>query len=316
MTGASATIDDTLRVLLTPGKGMIAPDEHPDRLAQALGLDVRHRSMVLATPGLANWISAAVVDADALQPGLPGLDRAGPIIGVRLGSDTDNYRHGDSLAGRRLQIQAALLLFREEGARFVKWRADLDPMRGAAAAYVDTRYLAACAALSIRCDLVPVLDVAMPNQRTHSLSVATAVTANALTALFAELVENDVDPARVLVRMNMVRAGVSHETQTSSRQVGVTTLRVLDGSLPDEAPGVMFMSTGMSVTEACSDLAAISASAKVSEWRRPLTFGFSRALLQRGTRAWARDGEAAAQELIAQDCAAASAATSGSLLGV
>jgi fructose-bisphosphate aldolase class 1 len=323
MTGALGTLDDTLRILLTPGKGMIAPDEHPDRLAEALGVDVpdahtrsRHRAMVLATPSLERWISAAVVDADALQIGLPGRGPAGPIIGVRLGSDTDNYRHGGSLAGRRLQIQAALSLFREEGARFVKWRADLDPMRGAASAYVDTRYLAACAALSIRCDLVPVLDVAMPNQRTHSLSVATAVTANALTALFAELVENDADPARVLVRMNMVRAGVSHELQTSHRQVGITTLRVLDLVMPDEAPGVMFMSTGMSAPEACADLAAISAQAMARGWQSPFTFGFSRALLHRGTRAWVRDGDAAAQELIAQDCAAASAATSGSLLAV
>lgn len=323
MTGASGTLDETLRILLTPGKGMIAPDEHPDRLAQALGVDVadahsrsRHRSMVLATPGLDRWISAAVLDADALQVGLPERGHEGPIIGVRLGSDTDDYRQRDSLSGRILQIQAALSLFREEGARFVKWRADLDPMREVASAYVDTHYLAVCAALSLRSDLVPVIDVAMPNQRTHSLAVATAVTVNALTALASGLVENGVDPARVLIRMNMVRAGVAHELQTSPRQVGLTTLRVLEEALPQEAPGVMFMSTGMSTAEACADLAAICARAKATRWARPLTFGFSRALLLRATQAWVREGDAVAQELIAEDCAAACAATSGNLLGV
>jgi fructose-bisphosphate aldolase class 1 len=307
------SVDATLETLLAPGKGMIAPDEHPDRLARSLGVDIadplvrgRHRAMVLSTPHLKTWISAVVVDRDALV-----LDRdpAGLLVGIRLGSDTDEFRHGDSVTRRAADLRAQLSGLREGGASFVKWRADLDPMTAPASAYVDTAYLAACAAVSLDCGLLPVLDVAMPNQRTHSSSVAIAVTANALTSLFAALRERDVDVSRVLVRMNMVRAGAWHDHQPSPRQVGIATLRVLSKNLPEEAPGVMFMSTGLDGSEACADLAAISAEAESSGWVRPFTFGFSRALLNRATTAWVRDGEEVAHRLIAQECAAASAAT-------
>lgn len=310
---ATGSVDATLETLLTPGRGMIAPDEHPDRLARALGVDVadpparsRHRAMVLSTPDLRTWISAVVVDRDAI---VLDLDPAGLLLGIRLGSDTDKFRHGDSITGRAADLHSQLSGLREAGASFVKWRADLDPMTAPASAYVDTSFLAACAAVSLDCGLAPVLDVAMPNQRTHSASVAIAVTANALTSLFAALRERDVDVSRVLVRMNMVRAGAWHDHQPTPRQVGIATLRVLSKNLPEEAPGVMFMSTGLNGPEACADLAAISAEAESSGWPHPFTFGFSRALVGRATTAWVRDGEEVAHRLIAQECAAASAAT-------
>lgn len=322
MTSRQSSIEATLQVLLTPGKGLIAPDEHPDRLARALGIDhadpltrSRHRAMVLETPHLNRWISAAVIDAEALLAGTLSIDPDGPALGVRLGSDTDHYQYGEALSRRVGQMGAQLSMLRDRGVAFAKWRADLDPTTATASAYVDTRYLAACAAMTLEADMAPVLDVAMPNQRTHSLAVAIAVSANALNSLFVALTDHDVDPAHVLVRMNMVRAGIWHEDQTSPAQAGRSTLRVLAGGLPDEAPGVMFMSTGMSSAEACADLAAISMEADRSGWHRPMTFGFGRALLERGTRAWVRDGEVAAQTLIAEDCAAAAAAAAGRLIG-
>ena len=316
MTTDHAQVDQTLSILLTPDKGLIAPDEHPDLLARAVGVDIadpltrsRHRSMVLSTPDLPHWIVAAVVDVEAFGSGEPVEVPPGIVVGVRLGSDTDHYRYGDTLARRTEQLRAELSRFRAAGVRFVKWRADLDPLTGPASAYLDASHLAACAAASLECELAPVLDVAMPNQRTHSLSVATAVTANALTSVHRALLERGCDPGRVLVRMNMVRAGTWHEDQTTALQVGRATLRVLSTHLPEQAPGVMFMSTGMSGPEACADLAAITAEAGRTGWDRPCTFGFGRALLSRGTHAWGRDGTHAAHDHIAQDCAAAAAAT-------
>lgn len=325
MSAITTAMQDTVDRLLAPGKGMIAPDEHPDRLARALGLDAadpalrtRHRAMVLGTPRLAGWISAVVVDADALRTGLPERGPDDPVVGVRLGTTSGLYPYGDvsTVSERSTEMRAALQGLGDLGITFVKWRADVDPLTGTASSYADTEYLAACAAITHAAGLVPVLDIAMPNQRSHSLNVAVAVTANALDHLFRALDERQVDPSGVVIRMNMVRAGVMHPQQTTAEDTGRTTMRVIEAHLPAGAPGVMFMSTGMSRDEACADLAAIATEATRLGWTRPLTFAFGRALVDRATGSWAREGEHAAQRALAEDCAVAAAALAGPVLAV
>ena len=313
-----ASVDEAIDILLTPAKGLIAPDEHPELLARAVGVDLadpptrsRYRAMVLSTPGLEEWVTAAVLDAEEFTQGRSFPMPPGILPGVRLGSDTDRYRYADPAGDRADELRAELTTLRAAGVRFVKWRADVDPLIGSASAYLDTEHLAACAAASLECDLAPLLDVAMPNQRSHSLAVATAVTANALTSLHQALDRYGCDPDQVLVRMNMVRAGVWHEQQTSPLEVGRATLRVLVNHLPATARGVLFMSTGMSGPEACADLTAINLEARETGWDRPFGFGFGRALVSRGTQAWVHGGTAKAHELIAADCTAASSAARG-----
>lgn len=321
MTGPSPAIGETVDRLLSPGRGVIALDEHHDLLARALGLDLadpiaksRFRAIVLETPRLGQWISGVLVDAEALDTGLPELAPDDPLVGLRLGSDTGHYRFGDTIHRRRDEMRSHLTQCHDRGVRFVKWRADIDLLGGPASAYVDTGYLAACAQLSLEVGLLPVLDVTMPNQRTHSLAVAIAVTANALVSLRDELAAHGVSHGDVLIRMNMVRAGAWHADQTVPTQVGRSTLRTLATGLPDEAPGVLFMSTGMTLRPACDDLAAIVGEAERTGWDRPITFGFGRALVDRVIRTWARDGEVAAQAALAEDCQAAVAAIEGRLV--
>jgi fructose-bisphosphate aldolase class 1 len=318
MTSRRASVDEAINVLLTPGKGLIAPDEHPELLARAAGVDLadrqtkdRHRAMVLSTPGLETWVAAAVLDADAFTGGGSFAMPTELLPGTRFGSDTDRYRYADPSGDRADELRAELTTLRAAGVRFVKWRADVDPFTGSASAYLDTAHLAACAAATLECDLAPLLDVAMPNQRTHSLAVATAVTANALTSLHRALDEHGCDAGEVLVRMNMVRAGVWHEQRTSPLEVGRATLRVIAHHVPPTARGVLFMSTGLSGAEACADLTAINLEARETGWDRPIGFGFGRAVVTRGTQAWLRNGTAEAHGLIAADCAAASAAARG-----
>jgi fructose-bisphosphate aldolase, class I len=305
----TAAMRTTLERLLAPGKGMLAPDEHADRLARALGLDAvsplassRHRAMVLGTPRLGDWISSVVVGPEAVYAGLPDRSPEDPVYGVRLDADGQTP-HSDAL--KRL---AAL------GIDFVKWRADADPVGGDGPAYADTTSLARCAGMTHEAGLVPVVDVAMPNQRSHSLGVAIAVTANTLKDLYGELDRRGVDPAGVVVRMNMIRAGVMNPQQTVPALVGRSTMHVIEAHLPAAAPGVMFMSTGMRRNDACADLAAIVEQARRTGWTRPLTFGFGGALVDRAMRSWVRQGEHAARKALAKDCEMASSTLSPLLL--
>lgn len=307
-------MDQTVRRLFAPGRGVVAPDEHIDRLARVLGMRSvdaetagQHRELFLQNAGLDRWISGIVVDAEAFAGASPLAD--GPVLGVRLGPRTPLYPPGSaqSAVPRSNEVRAQLVSLRDRGAAFVKWRSDLDPMFDSqAAGYVDTAHLALCAAVSQDVGMVPILDIAMPAQRAHSLAVGVAVTANALSSLYAELAAGSVDVGAVVVRMNFVRAGSNHDEQTTPGESAHWTVKVLNERLPAAAPGVMFMSTGLPLEAAVAHLAALRAEAARQGWTRPLTFGFGHALTAPAWAAWRDEGPEKAREVLASACQEAS----------
>lgn len=307
---------ETVRRLFAPGRGVVAPDEHMDRLARVLGVRAvdaemarQHRALFLENTEITRWISGIVVDAEAVTWHSWPADR--PVLGVRLGPDTHLYPLGspESAVARSNEIRSDLAALRDRGAGFVKWRSDLDPMLDQeAAGYVDTADLALCAALSQDVGVVPVLDIAMPAQRAHSLAVGVAVTANALTSLYAELAARGVDPSAAVVRMNFVRAGSHHEEQTTPEESAHWTMKVLNERLPATAPGVMFMSTALPLEAAVAHLASVRKEAARQGWSRPLVFGFGHALTAPVWTAWREDGLEKARVVLASACRQASGA--------
>ncbi len=308
------TMQEAATRLFAPGRGVLAPDEHLDRIARILRRGEvddetihEHRSLYLQNPELAEAISGVVVEADALcADPIEGI-----LLGVRAGTSTHTFPEWDSaiLAERTDEMRTRLVNLRDRGARFVKWRCDADPLLDPeATGYVDTTYLAWCAAISQDARVLPVLDIAMPAQRAHSLAVGVAVTANALNSLHAELAARQVDPTALVVRMNFVRAGRDHPQQTTPEEAARRTLDVLADCLPSAAPGVMFMSTGLPLEAACAHLAAVEAEAASRHWTRPLTFAFGNALTAPAWRAWHDRDLVEARAALVSACRDASAA--------
>lgn len=266
------TIDATAAAILHPPKGMLVVDEYAEALVARTDRAHRFAETILATPGLGNDISAVLLTPKAFAALRPASRR--PLIGVRMSPEVPT---------RRLASLA------ENGASFVEWRENLSPLdvpRGAV--HVGVQALARGAAAAQAEGILPVLTIAMPDLGASSITVSQAVTTNALIALRNELERAGVDTGRLLLRINMVTPGLSHPVPADSEQVARLTLDLLAKGVPAETPGVLLLSGGQPLDQACAHLRAITslASSAGHPWR--VTFGFSRPLLATAAEAWGR----------------------------
>jgi fructose-bisphosphate aldolase class I len=133
--------------------------------------------------------------------------------------------------------------------------------------------------------------------------------------VFEQLALMGADPGALVLKTNMVVAGIGDEESTPDDIAG-RTVRVLRGAVPATVPGIVFLSGGQSNERACKNLAAITAeAADRNDTTWPLSFSFGRALVDDALRTWQGDPEAvpAAQSVLAANCARAAAATSAGM---
>ncbi len=103
----------------------------------------------------------------------------------------------------------------------------------------------------------------------------------------------------MLLKPNMVMAGLHHPRHASVEEVATATVRCLRSTVPPAVPGVVFLSGGQTPTEATAHLAAMNA-AEPHPW--VLTFSYSRAIQDPVLETWRGDGTrvAEAQEVFAE----------------
>jgi fructose-bisphosphate aldolase class I len=262
------TIEETIATILSPAKGMLVADEYAEALVVAGGDTngvTRFAESLGSTPGLADHVSSVLLTWDTFDAVAPALPTR-PLVGVRLTTRSDAPGGFTDLVRTR--------------ASFVEWRAHLSPLdvpRGAV--HIEAATLARGAAAAQAECLLPVLTVAMPDLGPTSVGVTQAVTTNALRSLRNELDSADVDPSRLLLRVNMIVAGVAHPEPTEPEQAAELTVEVLERCLPTGIGGVLLLSGGQPLDRACANLRAVSALAalRAVPWR--VTFGFSRSLV-------------------------------------
>ncbi|MDQ6934125.1 MAG: fructose-bisphosphate aldolase [Actinomycetota bacterium] len=288
----------TATALLTTGKGIFVADEYVGAMLEreASGTPGKtlagYVDLVLATPGVENWLSGVLMTADTFaQAGREAAARQQAVqIGVRMDVELTRGDAGDDSDQARSQLADHAAA----GATFVEWRANLDPAdveRGSS--HVDAMALARGAALSQSEEILPLLTIAMPDLSSHSAAVTQAVTGNALNALFAELTRLAVDTSRVLLRINMIMAGDSHSVTTAPADVARATLTVITASVPNDVPGVVFLSGGQPLDRAYANLSAISSLAREQghPWR--FTFAFARSLVEGSVHSWCNGADEA-----------------------
>ncbi len=188
------------------------------------------------------------------------------------------------------------------GASFVEWRENLSPLdvpRGGV--HVGVEALARGAAEAQAEGILPVLTIAMPDLGASSIQVNQAVTTNALLALRDEIDRAGVNPRHLLLRINMVVPGISNPVTADSEEVARRTVGLLEKGVPAETPGVLLLSGGQPLDQACMYLEAV-ASDPGHPWR--VTFAFSRSLIAAAASAWVQDGEW--ERILLQSCRRAS----------
>ena len=294
----------TIDTLVQAGKGILAADESGPTIAKrfkAIGVESTeanrraYRTLLLATPGLGAFISGVILYEETLAQRtddgttLPELAvRQGIVPGIKVdaGKIALAYAPGDEITQGLDGLAKRLGAYKEQGARFAKWRAvynvsDTLPSRLAIEANADSlaRYAAICQEEGV----VPIVEPEVLMDGGHTLERCAEVTEAVLHEVFDALHRHRVVLEHMLLKPSMVVAGKEQTRKPSVGDVAAQTVRVLRRTVPPAVPGIFFLSGGQTPAEATAHLDAINR-LRPQPWA--LSFSYGRALQDPVLQAW------------------------------
>ena len=122
----------------------------------------------------------------------------------------------------------------------------------------------------------------------HSIDVCAAATRRTLQRVFAALSEQHVPIPQILLKPNMVISGLACPQQAGPEEVAKKTTDCFLEVVPEELPGIVFLSGGQSDLAATANLDAMN---KIGTFPWELSFSYGRALQASTLQAWAGHSE-------------------------
>ena len=297
---------DTAQAMVAGGKGLLAMDESNGTcnqrfasagIPQTMEMRRAYRELLLTTPELGSCISGVILYDETIRQakadGTPFVQvarDAGLLVGIKVDAGAKalaahaGEKVTEGLDGLRERLQA----YFEMGARFGKWRGvisvDSERLPTAACTYANAHALARYAALCQEAGLVPIIEPEVLMDGAHTLARCQEVTEALLRSVFEQLVLQDVALEALILKPNMVIAGLAAATQNTADEVADATLQCLRRVVPAAVPGIAFLSGGQSGELASSRLNALHLKPG-TPW--PLSFSFARALQHPALDIWA-----------------------------
>jgi fructose-bisphosphate aldolase class I len=313
-------LEDIAQAMMAKGKGILAADESSSTIKKrfdAIGVpsteDSRrdYRELLFRTrDAMRDCISGVILYDETIRqnakdgtPLVSLIQDAGAIPGIKvdLGAKPLPLCPGETITEGLDGLGARLKDYRERGARFAKWRAVIDIGAGipshtaiAANAQALARYAAICQENAI----VPIVEPEVLMDGGHDIETCEKVTRWALTQVFWELFNAGVSLEGMILKPNMVIAGMKSPAQAGVEEVAERTVKLLKRCVPAAVPGIAFLSGGQSDEQATAHLDAMNRFGGLP-W--PLTFSYGRALQAAPQKAWGGKAEnvAAAQRAFA-----------------
>jgi fructose-bisphosphate aldolase, class I len=298
---------ETARALVAPGKGILAADESSGTIEKRFGqIGVEsteenrraYRQLLFTTPGLGDHISGVILFDETIhqstEDGTPlteVLEKAGVIPGIKVDTGAKSLAsfEGETVTEGLDGLRERLAAYGELGARFAKWRATYSVGDGRPtdfAVLANGHAMARYGALCQEAGIVPIVEPETLMDGDHDLAACEEATAQALRVLYEQMTDHRLDLAATLLKVNMVVPGKLAPTQVDDATIAEATLRTLRANVPQEVPGIVFLSGGMTDEEATSRLNEINRLGG-SPWE--VSFSYGRALQQGPLKAWGGD---------------------------
>lgn len=301
------------QAMVAPGKGILAADQSSsiNKQFKTIGLepteDARrdYREMLFrTTEAIENHISGVIlVDETIRQKAADGtplvelLRQAGCIPGIKvdLGAKPLAGAPGETVTEGLDGLRERLEDYYELGARFAKWRAEIDIARGGGtdvpSAYcikANAHALARYAALCQEARIVPIVEPEVLMDGDHPIERCYEVTEFTLRELYKALYEQRVVLEGTILKPNMVISGIKCPVQASVEEVAEQTVRCLKTAVPASVPGIVFLSGGQPDRDATANLNAMNAG---YDMMGNLSFSYGRALQAAPLQAWGGKSE-------------------------
>jgi fructose-bisphosphate aldolase, class I len=300
-------IRETARELVPTGKGILAADESSGTIEKRfdqIGLESTednrraYRQLLFTTPGLGEHISGVILFDETIRQSADDgtrltevLEKAGVIPGIKVdtGAKPLALFEGETVTEGLDGLRERLSEYGELGARFAKWRATYfigDGRPTDFAVLANGHGMARYAALCQEAGIVPIVEPEVLMDGDHDIAACEDATGRALHTLYEQMSEHRIDLAGTLLKVNMVVPGKGAPTQVDDATIAEATLRTLKAHVPEEVPGIVFLSGGMTDEEATSRLNEINRRGG-GPWA--ISFSYGRALQAQPLKAWSGD---------------------------
>ena len=293
--------------ILSNGKGILAADESTATMTKRLDSvkvesnennRLLFRQTLFSSSSMKDCIGGVILYDETIRQKtssgktIPELINSnGALTGIKV--DTG----AKALAGSKSEkitegldgLRERLLDYYNLGARFTKWRgvyliSDKNPSKLSIKA--NAHALARYAALVQEAGMVPIIEPEVLMEGDHSAKICLEKTSEVIKKCYEELKLNNVDLKGTILKPNMILPGENSNEKISSEEIADLTLECLKISVPNDVPGVAFLSGGQTEIEATSNLNQIN---KRNKTNFLMTYSYGRALQQSALKFWAKD---------------------------
>ncbi|MDB9922842.1 fructose-bisphosphate aldolase class I [Candidatus Pelagibacter sp.] len=293
--------------ILSNGKGILAADESNGTMTKRLeSVDVQStsenrllfRETLFTSESMKNCIGGVILyDETINQLSSSGksitaiIGNTGAVPGIKVDTgakvlaNSPEEKITEGLDGLRERLKK----YHELGARFTKWRGVYNISKkypSKLAIYSNAHSLARYAALVQECGMVPIVEPEVLMDGEHSAEDCLNKTSEVIKKCFEELILNKIDLTGIILKPNMILAGNKSKFKISNEEVSSKTLDCLKKSVPNEVPGIAFLSGGQSEIEATENLNLIN---KHNNTNFIITYSYGRALQQSSLKFWSKN---------------------------
>ncbi|WP_145596155.1 class I fructose-bisphosphate aldolase [Candidatus Pelagibacter sp. FZCC0015] len=293
--------------IISNGKGILAADESNGTMTKRLeAVNVKStpenrlsfREILFSSDGMKDCIGGVILyDETINQISSSGesitnlISSSGAVPGIKVDTGAKDLANStkekvtEGLDGLRDRLKK----YYDLGARFTKWRGVYSigenyPSKLAISS--NAHALARYSALVQENGMVPIVEPEVLMNGNHSAEVCFNKTSEVIKKCFEELILHKVDLSGIILKPNMILSGNLSENKISSEEVSIKTLECLKNCVPNEVPGIAFLSGGQSEIEATENLNLIN---KNNNTNFIMTYSYGRALQQSALKVWSND---------------------------
>ena len=293
--------------ILSNGKGILAADESNGTMTKRLeSVNIKSspenrlifRETLFKADGMKDCIGGVILYDETINQissdgkKIPSLiSETGAVPGIKV--DTGAKDLANSLDEKVTEgldgLRERLKKYYELGARFTKWRGVYNigeqyPSKLAISS--NAHALARYSALVQESGMVPIVEPEVLMDGEHSAEDCLIKTSEVIQKCFEELIIHKIDLTGIILKPNMILAGNKSKNKISNEEVFSKTLECLKKSVPNEVPGIAFLSGGQSEIEATENLNLIN---KNNNTNFIMTFSYGRALQQSALKFWSKN---------------------------
>ncbi len=292
--------------IISSGKGILAADESTGTMTKRLqGVNVdstpenrlKFRNTLFSAESMKTCIGGVILYDETIKQSVNSkiipelISNTGAVTGIKVDTGakplagSKNEKITEGLDGLRERLKDYYKL----GARFAKWRgvyiiSNKYPSKSAIS--TNANALARYAALVQESGMVPIVEPEVLMDGDHTADDCYKKTSEVIKKCFDELLIQEVDLKGVILKPNMILPGSSSTQKISSEEIAELTIKCLISSVPNEVPGIAFLSGGQSEIEATKNLNTIN---KKNNSNFLMTYSYGRALQQSALKHWSKN---------------------------